>query len=102
MVVTGFRSRLLPGNTQACQALADEMMKIATSMPGFISYRTYRSDDGERCSVIEFETLEHLQAWRQHPKHIEAMRIGRKRFYSEYDSLVAEPIRDSSFTRDGA
>ena len=55
------------------------------------------SEDGERCSIIEFESAEHLHAWREHPEHREAMRIGRERFYAEYTLQVAEPGRESRF-----
>jgi heme-degrading monooxygenase HmoA len=99
MVVTVFRSRLLPGHDDEFRALADEMMEQAEAMPGFRSYKLYTSEDGERCSVIEFETTEQLMAWRQHAGHQKAMRIGRERFYSEYSSFVGEPIRESRFTR---
>jgi antibiotic biosynthesis monooxygenase (ABM) superfamily enzyme len=60
MVVTVFRSKLRPENAESFQALADRMMAIASAMPGFISYKVYRAEDGERCSVIEFDTHEHL------------------------------------------
>jgi hypothetical protein len=34
-------------------------------MPGYIDYA---AEDGESVSVIEFESLETLQAWREHPE----------------------------------
>ena len=38
-------------------------------MPGLISHKVYVSDDGERCSVIEFDSAESLAAWRD-PRRI--------------------------------
>ena len=38
------------------QELADRMLTLARKMPGFISYDTYLSQDGERASIIAFES----------------------------------------------
>ncbi len=100
MVVAVFRSRLRDENAADFHALADEMLKLAESMPGFVSYRVYRADDGERCSVIEFESAEHIQAWREHPRHVAAQQEGRERFYEAYSLIVAEPFRESRFERE--
>lgn len=98
MVITVFRSRLRPEHADEFRALADTMLKTAREMPGFRSYKLYTAEDGERCSIIEFETAEQLLAWRHHSGHADAMRIGRERFYSEYTSVVGEPIRESRLT----
>jgi heme-degrading monooxygenase HmoA len=99
MVVVVFRSRLRPENTDEFRALADELLKTAEKMPGFISYKFFVSDDDERCSVIEFETAEQLHAWRTLPEHADAQRIGRERYYEEYSLQVCEPVRESRFER---
>jgi heme-degrading monooxygenase HmoA len=97
MVMTIFRSRLRPEHAAEFQALADKMLAIAKAMPGFISYKSFRSEDGERCSVIEFDTAEHLRAWREHGEHRQVQQLGRARFYAEYSLYVAEPEREAHF-----
>jgi|GEM_PF-7116476 len=82
MLVTVFRSKLRPENAAEFQALADRMRALAEAMPGFLSYKVYRADDGERCSIIEFQTAEQLLAWRNHPEHVTAQELGRQRFTS--------------------
>jgi len=99
MVLVVFRSRIRAENAEEFLALAAELLEIAESMPGFVAYKNFRSDDGERCSVIEFESVEHLRGWREHPEHRLAQRIGRERFYTEYSLHVAEPTRESRFER---
>ncbi len=99
MVLVVFRSRIRPENTDGFEALADEMLSLAESMPGFLSYKVYVSSDGERCSIIEFDTLEHLKAWRELPPHRAAQKRGRERFYESYSLHVSEPDRESLFTR---
>ena len=99
MVITVFRSRLRLEHADEFQDLAAKMLELAESMPGFISHKIYSAEDGERCSIIEFESPEHLRAWREHPEHREAQRLGRERFYSEYSLHIAEPTRESRFPR---
>lgn len=99
MVLTVFRSRLRSEHAVEFQRLADRMLQIARSMPGFISYKVYADAEGERCSIIEFESPELLQAWREHPEHREAQRLGRERFYDEYTLQIGELARESRFKR---
>jgi heme-degrading monooxygenase HmoA len=99
MVITVFRSRLRQENADEFQALADRMMALAEKMPGFLSYKVYTSDDGERCSIVEFASHEELLAWRNLPEHREAQRLGRERFYESYTLHVTDPVRASRFER---
>jgi heme-degrading monooxygenase HmoA len=102
MVMTIFRSRLRPESAGEFQALANRMLAIAKAMPGFISYTSFVSQDGERCSVIEFDSPEHLRAWREHPEHRRAQQLGRERFYAAYSLYVAEPERVAHFKHEPA
>lgn len=98
MVLSVFRSRLRPESSGEFQELAAQLMKLAESMPGFVSYKLFVSADGERCSLVEFETPEQLQAWRELPIHREAQRVGRERYYAEYSLQVFDsPLRESRF-----
>ena len=100
MVIALFRSRLRTGIGPEFNGLAERMLEIARAMPGFLSYKVYVAEDGERCSVIEFDSPENLRAWREHPDHRAAQTKGRERFYEEYTLHVAEPERESRFSRD--
>lgn len=97
MVVVVFRSRVSGDSTTAFQALADKMFHLAKDMPGFISYKVYTADDGERVSIHEWASAEHLRAWREHPDHARAQQAGRDIYYAEYTSYVCENPRTSRF-----
>jgi heme-degrading monooxygenase HmoA len=99
MVIAVFRSRLRPEHAGEFQELAARMRELAEAMPGFRSYQVYAAEDGERCSIIEFDSHETLRAWREHPEHRAAQRLGRERYYAEYRLQVAEPARESRFPR---
>ena len=97
MVLVVFRSVLRPENEDEFQELASELITIAESMPGFLSYKVFKADDDERCSIIEFETEEDLKGWRDQVKHRQAQQTGRERFYAEYSLQVGAPSREWSF-----
>ena len=97
MVVVIFRSRIRPENTERYYALVEKMAKIARAMPGFISWKGYFADDGERVSIHEWETPEELRAWREHPEHRVVQALGRQDFYEEYTSFVCDNPRVSRF-----
>ena len=100
MVIAIFRSTLRDEHDAEFQDLAQEMMELATGMPGFRSYKVFVADDGERCSLIEFESQEAMLAWRNQPAHRAAQERGRNDFYESYELQVVEPLRESRFRRD--
>jgi len=100
LVVTIFRSRLRPEAVLEYEEMAARMRSLAEQISGFIAIKTFTAPDGERVSIVEFETQEAHQAWRQHPDHREAQRLGRERFYSEFSIQVMEEPRSYSFKTD--
>jgi heme-degrading monooxygenase HmoA len=99
MVVVVFRARIRPEFQAEYYALADRMAEIARSLPGFISWKGYHAEDGERVSIHEWETPEQLRAWREHPEHVKAQALGRQKFYEEYTLYVSDSPRESRFSR---
>jgi heme-degrading monooxygenase HmoA len=94
MVITIFRSRLRLESVHEYQPLAARMLELAQSMPGFHSFKTFTADDGERVSIIEFDSLPQLDAWRDHREHKKAQELGRTKFYAEYKIHVCTTIRN--------
>ena len=99
MIVTVFRSRLLPGLQDEDVALVNRMAELASSMPGYISHKGFFAEDGERCTIVEFESEEAQRAWRMHPEHREAQRKGRDLYYETYSLQICELKRESRFER---
>ena len=99
MVITIFRSRLRAEHEEEYERWSARMDDIAARMPGFISIKTFIADDGERVSIVEFESEETLRAWREHPDHRQAQELGRTLFYSEYRIQVCLPVRDYCFPK---
>jgi heme-degrading monooxygenase HmoA len=99
MIVTVFRSRLMPGVQEEYVALVDRMIELAATMPGYISHKGFFADDGERVTLVEFESEEAQRAWRMHPEHRDAQRKAREVYYSSYSVQVCELKRESKFDR---
>ena len=99
MVITLFRSRLRPEHEREYSDWAERIHGLALKMPGFIAIKTFMAADGERVSIVEFESEEAMRAWREQADHREAQELGRERFYSEYHIQVCRPIRDYSFPK---
>jgi heme-degrading monooxygenase HmoA len=99
MIVTVFRSRLMPGVRDDYMTLVDRMIELAATMPGYISHKGFFAEDGERVSIVEFESEEAQRAWRMHPEHRVAQRKAREIYYSAYSVQVCEVKRESKFER---
>jgi heme-degrading monooxygenase HmoA len=107
MLITVFRSRLKPGLRDEYAAAADRMSALAKTMPGYISHKSFYAEDGERCTIVEFENDEGLKVWRSNAEHVEAQRMARLKYYTEYQVQVCTLNRESKFkakdeTRDEA
>lgn len=99
MIVVVFRSRLDPAAGEDYERTAARMDALAVTMPGYIAHKAFAAEDGERLTLVEFESEEAIAAWRQHPEHIEAQRKGRSTYYSEFRLTVCEVLREQRFTR---
>jgi heme-degrading monooxygenase HmoA len=98
MVVVVFRARLKPTADQtALVQLGQRMYALASSMPGYLSYKEFAAEDGETVAIVEFESLETLAAWRKHPEHEVVQQRGRDEFFLEYHIQVCTPVRDYRF-----
>jgi len=100
MIVTVFRSRLRPEIAEEYAAMAAHMSELARAMPGYVSHKGFTAPDGERVTIVEFESEEAHRAWATHAAHVGAKRVGRERFYAEYSIQVCAVLRENRFPRD--
>lgn len=101
MVITVFRARVRPNLGANVVAQLEEhgkhMYALASAMPGFISYKDFVAEDGEAVTIVEFDTQEHVLAWRDHPEHKLVQEWARQEVFSEYQIQVCELTRGSRF-----
>jgi len=93
MIVTIFRSRLRGEHEPAYYEMAARMKALAENMAGFISFKAFKAEDGERVSLIEFDSEDALRAWREHAEHRKAQELGRTKYYAEFQIQVCSIVR---------
>jgi heme-degrading monooxygenase HmoA len=97
-IFTIFRSRLRDDAAEnGYEELAARMETRARSMPGFAGFKTFSASDGEHVSIIEFDTLEHHNAWRDDHEHRVAQARGRESFYAEYSIAICQQLHNRNF-----
>lgn len=74
------------------------MQEIVASIPGFISYNSYVSDDGEDLLVARFDSPEALEAWRTHPEYLEAQEEGRSSWFQEVWVQASSTVHEYRWT----
>ena len=100
MVIVLFRSRLTDtAHEEGYPDMAVEMLERAKTMPGFVDFRSYKADDGERLSVVWWRDEETLARWREDVRHLVAQRLGREKWYESYSIEVAHVVRSRAFDR---
>jgi heme-degrading monooxygenase HmoA len=95
MVVVVFRARFKPGvDMREVAKVGERMYELVSSVGGYISHKDFNAEDGETVSLFEFDSLESVAAWREHPEHRQAQQRGREEFFAEYHIQVCWPMRD--------
>jgi heme-degrading monooxygenase HmoA len=97
-VVTAFRSRLRDdAEANGYGELAARLEARARQMPGFVDFKTFVADDGERVSLVTFDSVAHHEAWRDDPEHRAAQEQGRRAFYLTSSVTVCRVLRRRHF-----
>ena len=99
MVVVLFELKKRPeADVPEYKAMLARMDEIVTAMPGYISNEDFVSEDGSRdLSIVRFESLEALEAWRTNPEHLEAQRLARELYFESYHIQVLATVREYDF-----
>ena len=100
MIVTVFRSRVMPNVQDEYGPMSKRMNELAATMPGYIAHKGFVAEDGERVTIVEFESDEAQAAWRKNAEHVEAQRLARTKFYAAYDIKVCRLLHHAKFERD--
>src|SRR5215470_8140791 len=98
MIVAMFRTYLkLQADLEALSVLHQKMHTIVSNMPGFVSVKMFTAEDGEVLALAEFESLDALKAWKEHPEHVVAQQRGREEFFAAYRAQICSTIREATF-----
>lgn len=74
-------------------AMADKMVELATSQPGYIGIESSRDSDGLGITVSYWADESALRNWKQVSEHLLAQKLGKERWYNHYTLRVARVER---------
>ncbi len=96
MIVAIVRSRLNESTRDEYQVMAKRMSELAPKIPGYITHKGFVAEDGERLTVVEYESESAMRAWAVHPEHVEAKKAGRTTLFTDYRVQICTVTRDSA------
>jgi heme-degrading monooxygenase HmoA len=97
MIISLFGGVVVKPDKEADEArLTDKLSPILRSIPGFISSKNYRGDDGEEIGVIRMASREALDAWVNEGVHASAQKIADE-IYERFWVQSAETFRESTW-----
>lgn len=76
-------------------AMADLMDELAREQPGYLGIESAR--DGLGITVSYWESPEAIQNWKAQVKHAAAQRLGREKWYEQYQVRICKVERDYGF-----
>jgi heme-degrading monooxygenase HmoA len=78
-------------------SMADAMVELASSQPGFLGVESAR--EGLGITVSYWDSLESIAAWKKNAEHQIAQRQGREQWYESYKTRICRVERDYAFER---
>lgn len=99
MILVVFRSRLRDDATAAYQEMAQRIAPLAAAMPGYLAHKAFTAADGERVTLVEYESEDAMKAWSRHPDHLEAKKAGRLSFFDSYRVQICKVLKDRGAVR---
>jgi heme-degrading monooxygenase HmoA len=99
MYLVVFRNRKRADIDQAeYGAEADRMEEMARQQPGFLSFKSYNSEDGEVIAMSEWQSEKAARSWGRVAEHRAVQARGRQQYYAEYTLYGCNEPRTHRFT----
>ena len=79
--------------------MAIKVLELAKQQKGFLGFETYHNTKNESLSISWWETLEDMESWKENPLHIEAQKLGGKKWYDYFRIQVCKVISEKEFRK---
>ena len=79
--------------------MAERMVELAASQPGFLGVESVRSADGFGITVSYWSSEEAIVAWKAHLEHKPAQEAGKRVWYADYQLRIAKVEREYGKTQ---
>lgn len=93
-----FSSQRTPGDNGYGE-MADRMVELAATQPGFLGIESTRGEDGFGITVAYFDTPENIANWKRNAEHREAQQLGHKLWYQHFELRIAKVERAYGMAR---
>jgi heme-degrading monooxygenase HmoA len=94
-----FTSRRSAADDDGYEAMAQRMVELASTQPGFLGLESVRGADGVGITVSYWESLEAVRRWGANAEHRVAQAGGRERWYSAFRLRVCRVESDRVFEK---
>lgn len=100
MFLVVFRNRKRADIDAAAYAAdAEAMAALARAQPGYRSFKSYTSDDGEVVALSEWADEAAARAWGRQAEHTAVQGRGRSEYYADYTLFACADPRVHRFAR---
>ena len=100
MFVVVFRNRKRADiDYAAYEAEAARMLELARAQPGYLSFKSYASDDGEVVALSEWKDEASARAWGRVEQHRATQQRGLSVYYEDYTLFACADPRIHRFSR---
>jgi len=82
-------------STEVSDAYAEtaaRMIELAAQQPGFLGVESARGELG--ITVSYWSDLDSIKRWKRNAEHLDAQKMGRAQWYSDYKTRIARVDRD--------
>ena len=73
--------------------MADRMLELAATQPGFLGIESARGADGFGLTVSYWESEAAIIAWKAVAEHLAAQELGKRAWYANYEVRIARVER---------
>ena len=95
-----FTSVRTTADPEGYAVMADRMVELASSQPGFLGVESVRDANGMGITVSYWNSLAAIRNWREHAEHQVAQSQGRNTWYRQYRLRVCRVEREIHFLPD--
>jgi heme-degrading monooxygenase HmoA len=88
-----FTSKRKPGGDEEYGAMAERMVELAKTMPGYLGIESARNAEGLGITVSYWKDEESIRHWKAHEEHLVAQSRGQTDWYEHYEARVAKVER---------
>ena len=94
-----FTSVRTEGDDTGYAEMAERMMTLAQSQPGFCAVESAREENGAGITVSYWRDMESIRNWKQNAQHLVAQQLGREKWYQSFRLEICEIVRAYDFER---